>query len=123
MNFSSLRIVLTGTPQGQKTRKDIESFLRQQGAFIENKISHSTDYLIYGRSNTVKYREAIDKGVKSITYDEYFDLVGSGKTPERSEREAAKERLALNLAMSKGEKNLKSLKQELSSVKTTAAEW
>ncbi len=123
MYFNNLRIVLTGTPPGQRSRKDVEAFLRQQGAYIENKINYGTDYLIYGRSNTVKYREAIDKGVKAITYNEYFDMVGSGKGPDRSELERAKLDAQAKRAISKGEKKLRSLRNELSVVQTSAAEW
>ena len=122
MNFSGAKIVLTGTPQGKGgTRKHVEAELRARGAVIQSKIDFNTDMLVYGRADTVKYREAQSKGIRTVTYDELDDHLRTGKPLGQAMQEGSRQRHKQSQASQK--KAVKSLKSELSRIPSVSAGW
>lgn len=119
MDMNGKHVVLTGVPSGQRSRKDIEANLRRQGARIDNKISSITDLLIYGRSNTVKYRDAISRGIRVMTYDEFFNAPSGSVSNEATQDEAAKKEAAAKTR----KKKFTSLRKQLDNVQTASAGW
>lgn len=117
MNLKDKVFVLTGVPTGQRSRQNVEAELRKQGACVENRISARTDFLVYGRSNTVKYKQATDQGVNTLTYDEFFHLLSSSQEPVQKkevDRETLKE---IN------REKFQSLMDDLGRVDTPSAGW
>jgi DNA ligase (NAD+) len=69
-------LVFTGTLKRAK-REDLIKQAKQLGAKVANSVSHKTDYLIAGENvGEKKITEAQQKGVKIITEDDYFTLLG-----------------------------------------------
>ncbi len=75
--LSGLTFVITGTLE--KPRKDVEQMIERLGGHTSSSISKKTDYLIVGEEPGSKLQQAKSLGVKTISYNEFLDLVEGKK--------------------------------------------
>ena len=69
-------LVFTGTMKRAK-RDDLIKEAKQIGSKVGSSVTSKTDYLIAGEKvGETKINDARSKGVKVITEDEYFELLG-----------------------------------------------
>jgi DNA ligase (NAD+) len=72
--FSNKKVVLTGTMK--RPRREIKELLESLGAKVLNSVSRNVDYLIVGENPGSKLQKAKELGVKVISEDEMFNLIG-----------------------------------------------
>ncbi len=63
-----------------RSRGEWEALARAKGFYAQNKVDHSTDYLVASRTDTSKAAAARGYGTKVITYDE-FEAMLRGQAP------------------------------------------
>ena len=71
--FKGKTVVLTGTMSVSRgiVKKELEAL----GAKVAGSVSKKTDYLVYGEDAGSKYDKAIDLGVKTLTEEQYRDIL------------------------------------------------
>lgn len=72
--FLGKNVVVTGTLKNF-TRTSIKSKLEELGAKSAGSVSKKTDYVLYGDEAGSKLTKAIDLGVKTITEEEFLDML------------------------------------------------
>ena len=73
-SFSGKTIVLTGTLT-QMTRNDAKALLESLGANVSGSVSKKTDLVIYGEAAGSKLTKAQQLGVKTLTEQEFEDML------------------------------------------------
>ena len=73
--FSSETFVLTGTLSGI-TRTQAEEKLIRLGAKVSSTVSNKTAYVVYGDKPGSKYEKAKRLGIKTLSEEEFFALLG-----------------------------------------------
>jgi len=74
--FSDKRVVLTGTMS--RPRGEIKEILENLGAKVSNSVSKKTDYVIVGEDPGSKYEKAKTLGVKILSEEEMWKMIGEG---------------------------------------------
>ena len=69
-------VVFTGSLE-KMTRDEAKAMAERLGAKVAGSVSKKTDYLVAGPGAGSKLAEAKKHGVKTLTEDEWFDLVGA----------------------------------------------
>ncbi|MGL4850129.1 MAG: NAD-dependent DNA ligase LigA [Clostridium sp.] len=72
--FSGKTVVVTGTMQ-KYSRKEIKERLEALGAKVAGSVSKKTDYVVYGEEAGSKLTKAEDLGVKTISEDEFENMI------------------------------------------------
>ena len=83
-------VVITGTVNGIN-RKDMKELMEMLGAFVSDKVTQNTTYLIVGEApGTVKLADALKNGTKIITEGHFASMLAgsSAYNGEESEPEA-----------------------------------
>ena len=75
--LSGLKIVVTGTISGF-SRADIEEYISDMGGEPQNSVTKKTDMLVVGdyKPGTKKLADAKKYGVRTVTEQEFFDMIG-----------------------------------------------
>lgn len=58
------------------SRKEIKEKLETLGAKVAGSVSKKTDYVVYGKEAGSKLTKAQDLGVKTISEDEFEEMIG-----------------------------------------------
>ncbi|MGL5646222.1 MAG: NAD-dependent DNA ligase LigA [Clostridium sp.] len=72
--FSGKTVVVTGTMQ-KYSRKEIKERLEALGAKVAGSVSKKTDYVVYGEEAGSKLIKAEELGVKTISEDEFENMI------------------------------------------------
>ena len=72
--FKNKTVVLTGTLK-EFSRNDATALLEDLGAKVSSSVSKKTDYVIYGEEAGSKLSKANELGVKTITEDEFKNMI------------------------------------------------
>ncbi len=72
--LKGMKFVVTGE-LSRWSRREIEEFIESLGGKVSSSVSKNTDYLIVGKKPGSKLKKAKELGVKTITEDEFIDLV------------------------------------------------
>lgn len=72
--FSKKIVVLTGSLQ-QFSRNEAQAILEKLGAKVTGSVSQKTDYVIYGEEAGSKLQKAQALGVKTMTEEEFMEIV------------------------------------------------
>ncbi|OPF52113.1 DNA ligase (NAD(+)) LigA [Clostridium baratii] len=73
--FEGKTVVVTGTME-KYSRKEIKEKLETLGAKVAGSVSKKTDYVVYGKEAGSKLTKAQDLGVKTISEDEFEEMIG-----------------------------------------------
>lgn len=76
--FSLKTVVVTGTFK-HYSRITIKEKLETLGAKVSGSVSKKTDYVIVGEDAGSKYDKAVELGVKTLSEDEFDDMIFGGK--------------------------------------------
>ena len=74
-SFNGKTVVVTGTLQNY-SRGEIKAKLESLGAKVSGSVSKKTDYVIAGEEAGSKLTKAQDLGVKTISEDEFEEMIG-----------------------------------------------
>ena len=85
--LQGLTFVLTGTLK-RFTRKEAEELLVSNGARVSSSVSKKTSYVVVGENPGSKFDRARELGVKTLSEDEFIELLRSKgvNVPERGEQ-------------------------------------
>lgn len=72
--FNGLTFVVTGT-LSSFSREEAKALVADLGGKVSSSISKKTDYLLYGEKAGSKLKKATDLGVKTLTEDEFLEMI------------------------------------------------
>jgi len=74
-SISGKSFVITGALHSVN-RSEAKDLITRRGGRLASSISHSTDYLVVGESPGSKLQKAKELGVRILTEDDFFELLG-----------------------------------------------
>lgn len=77
--FKDKTVVLTGTLPDGISRNEMSERLTKLGAKVSGSVSKKTDFVLYGEEAGSKLEKAINLGVKTITLEEFEEILKNGE--------------------------------------------